>query len=77
MQGMITAKASIKFHLISTKTGILEDSFIISELGAGFSRNSAEELAIEKILDMFENRIFKTISLWRFIYEVCSSKADI
>lgn len=56
MQDMITAKASIRFHLISSKTGAIEDSFTISEVGAGFSESTAEDLAIERILKKFGER---------------------
>lgn len=49
MQNLITAKVVLEIHLISTKSGTIEDSFSISEVGAGFSKSNAEEATLEKI----------------------------
>jgi hypothetical protein len=59
---MITAKASIEIHIVSSKTGTIEDSFTITETGAGFSRATAEEMVIERILKKFAERNLKAVS---------------
>lgn len=61
MQNMITAKASIEIHVISSKTATIEDSFTITEAGAGFSRATAEEMVIERILKKFAERSLKAL----------------
>jgi len=62
MQNMITAKASIEIHIVSSKTGTIVDSFTITETGAGFSRATAEEMVIERILKKFAERNLKAVS---------------
>lgn len=49
MQNMITAHTVIEIHIISAKTGVIEDSFTVSEVGAGFSKAAAEDTARERI----------------------------
>lgn len=61
MENMITAKASIEIHIVSSKTGRIEDSFTITETGAGFSRPTAEEMVIERILKKFAERNLKAV----------------
>jgi hypothetical protein len=62
MEDMISAKVTMEFRIISTKTGALEDRFTLSEVGVGFSRAAAKELAIERIAGSLETRILKTIT---------------
>lgn len=50
MQNMITAHAVIEIHVISAKTGVIEEVFAVSEVGAGFSKAAAEDTAKERIL---------------------------
>lgn len=56
MQNMITARTIVEFRIISAKTGVIEDSFTISEVGAGFSKATSEGLAIERILKKLSDR---------------------
>lgn len=50
MHNMISARVSVEIHVISGKTGSIEDSFTLSEVGAGFSGVSAEGMAVERIV---------------------------
>jgi hypothetical protein len=50
MQNMITAQTVIEIHIISAKSGVIEESFTESEVGAGFSKATAEDAAKERIL---------------------------
>ena len=49
MQNLITAKVVLEIHVISSKSGAIEDSFNDSEVGVGFSKSNAEEAVLEKI----------------------------
>lgn len=61
LQDMITANVSIAIHVVSSKTGIIEASFTIAQNGPGFSRDNAEEVAIERIFQELEEKIVNTI----------------
>lgn len=56
MQSMITARAVVEIHIISAKTGVIEDSFSISEVGAGFSKSTSEGLATKRIIKKLSER---------------------
>ena len=60
LENMITARVSIQFRIISTKTGAVENRFTLSETGVGFSKAAAAELAIERIVNGFEIKAFGT-----------------
>lgn len=62
MQNMITARVTIEFRIISAKTGAIENRFTSSEAGVGFSRDTAKDLAIERIVNTLETRILNTIA---------------
>jgi hypothetical protein len=53
---VLTAHATIEIHVISARTGSVIDSFNVSEVGAGFSKSNAENLAIESIFKKLEER---------------------
>ena len=60
LENMITARVSIQFRIISTKTGAIEKRCTLSETGVGFSKAAAEDLAIERIVGRLETRILDT-----------------
>lgn len=62
MQNMITARVTIEFRIISAKTGAIENRFTSSEAGVGFSRDTAKDLAIERIVNTLKSRILNTIA---------------
>lgn len=62
MQNMITARVTVEFRIISTKTCLIENRFTLTEVGVGFSRDTAKDLAVERILNMLENKILNTIA---------------
>jgi len=62
MQNMITARVTVEFRIISTKTCAIENRFTLTEVGVGFSQVAAKDLAVERILSMFENKILNTIA---------------
>lgn len=53
---VLTAHAAIEIHVISARTGIVVDSFNVSEVGAGFSKSNAESMAMERIFKKLEER---------------------
>lgn len=57
MQNMITATAFVEIHIVSSKTGTIEDSFTISQKGPGFSKADAEEIAMERIVKQIGEKI--------------------
>ncbi|NUO09435.1 MAG: hypothetical protein HUU08_12280 [Candidatus Brocadia sp.] len=60
LQNVITAKVSIEVHLVSAETGTIEDSFTITETGAGFSKDAAEEILLERIPNVISQKILNT-----------------
>lgn len=61
MQNLITAEVSIELHLISSKTGCIEDSISISEGGVGFSKQTAESSAMEKIFEKLKEKVWRIL----------------
>jgi len=58
MEDMVTARVSVQFRIISARTGAIENRFTLSQTGVGFSKAAAEDLAIERIVNKLETRIF-------------------
>lgn len=53
---VLTAHSAIEIHVISARTGTVIDSFNVSEVGAGFSKSTAESMAMERIFKKLEER---------------------
>ncbi|MGQ9571259.1 MAG: hypothetical protein ACUVUQ_10585 [Thermodesulfovibrionales bacterium] len=53
---VLTAHATIEIHVITARTGTVIESFNISEVGAGFSKPSAESMAMERTFKKLEER---------------------
>ncbi|BBO18845.1 conserved hypothetical protein [Candidatus Brocadia pituitae] len=60
LQNMTTAKISIEIHIVSSEAGTIEDNFRLTETGAGFSKATAEEMAMERILQVMSQKILET-----------------
>ena len=60
LQNMITAKVFIEIHIISSESGTIEDSIKATETGAGFSKETAEGMAMERILQVISPKIVET-----------------
>jgi|TARA_Y100000031_G_C8231255_1_gene391005 hypothetical protein len=57
----ITARLTINFCIISSKTGSIKNRFSLSEVGPGFSKTAAQDMAIERIVNAFQQRIGKEL----------------
>ena len=62
LQNMTTAKVSIEIHIVSSEAGTIEDNFKITETGAGFSKATAEGMAMERILQVLSPKILETFN---------------
>ena len=62
LQNMTTAKVSIEIHIVSLEAGTIEDNFKITETGAGFSKETAEGMAMERILQVISPKILETFN---------------
>jgi len=62
MQNMITAHTIVEIHIISANTGIIEDSFTISEVGAGFSKRASEDMAKERIIKKLAEKDWRILN---------------
>ena len=60
-EGLITATVSVEIHIISAKSGTIEDSFAVTDKGAGYTKSKAEEKALENILKSLSKRLLKSI----------------
>lgn len=56
-EGLITATVSIELHIISTETGTIDDSFTITERGAGYTKSNAEEIALGNVMKTLLKRL--------------------
>lgn len=61
LQNMTTAKVSIEIHILSSETGMIEDNFKITETGAGFSKEAAAGMAMERILKVISPKILEIL----------------
>jgi len=53
---VLTAHAAIEIRVVIARTGTVIDSFNVSEVGAGFSKPTAESMAMERIFKKLEER---------------------
>ena len=56
-----TANIKLELHLVSSATGVLEDSFALTAKGAAFSEIDAEKAALERMLPQLSERIMNNI----------------
>jgi hypothetical protein len=49
MQGMTTGIVNLDIHIVASQTGAVAESFSLSETGAGFTKQDAENQAMERI----------------------------
>lgn len=49
LQDIITTRINVEVNIISAESGMVKDSFLTSEIGAGFSKNNAEEEVMERV----------------------------
>lgn len=56
-EDLVTATVSVEIHEISTKSGAIENSFTVTDKGAGYSKLKAEEMALENMLKSLSTRL--------------------
>ncbi len=61
-EGLITASVSLDIRIVSSKRGTMEDSFNISQTGAGYTKLKAEETAVANVLDALSGQLSKSLS---------------
>lgn len=61
-ENMFTAEAVIEIHIVSVKIAIIVDSFTMSEVDAGFSQDTAEEMAMKKIFEKLNEKNWEIIN---------------
>ncbi len=61
-EGLITAAVSLEIRIVSSKKGTIEDSFNISQTGAGYTKLKAEATAVENVLDALSGQLSKSLS---------------
>lgn len=62
-EGLITANASVKIQIVSSKQGNIEDSFTITGKGVGYTKEDAERNALENISKNLQIRLLQAIQL--------------
>ena len=56
-----TANITLELHMVSSVTGVLEDSFTLTTNGVGFSEVDAEKVALERMLSQLNERVLNNI----------------
>lgn len=51
LENMITATVKLEVHVVSSVSGTIQESILLSAKGPGFSQDDAEKIAIERILE--------------------------
>ncbi len=62
-EGLITADAALEIHIVSSNQGTVEDSFTISNSGAGYTKADAERITMRNIMETLSKRLLEVPQL--------------
>jgi hypothetical protein len=60
VQGMMTARSSLRFRVVSSTNGSVADEFEVTSIGAGFSEAAARTQAIDRLATAFKSRLVQS-----------------